>query len=89
MANKKTSSTTKKTKQWGKANKAALANLICDDVNISKTDDTDYIDKVREEYFSHRERRNFHRNFLDFSAAWVMEESHNRERKKESIGKPQ
>ena len=89
MASKK-SSATKKTKQWGKADKAALANLIRDgEVDISKTEDIDYIDKVREEFFTHRERRNFHRNFRDFSAAWATEESRNGERKKESIGKPQ
>ena len=77
----------KNTKQWGKADKAALAKLI--HVNISRTDNINYIDKVWEDYFSHCERRNFHQNFQDFSAAWVTEVSRNGEKRKESKGKPQ
>jgi hypothetical protein len=75
---KKTAPSTKKkgtSKSWGKVDKAALAKLITDgDVDITDTNLAN-IDTIREEFFPHRDRRNFHRNFRDFAAAWDLENS--------------
>jgi hypothetical protein len=69
---KKTSGTPK---YWGKVDKAALSKLILEGlVDITDTS-LPNIDAIQEEYFPHRKRKNFHRNFRDFAAAWDLEET--------------
>lgn len=76
---KKTSSSKKKkkkgtTKYWGRVDKAALAELVLEGhVDITNTSIPN-IDAIQEQYFPHRVRKNFHRNFRDFAAAWDLEE---------------
>jgi|LakMenE18May11ns_1017448.scaffolds.fasta_scaffold7435192_1 hypothetical protein len=60
-------------KKWGKVDRAALQDLINDgtvDVNdlSSRT-----IDAIHAEYFCHRKKENFRRNFRDFVAANALE----------------
>jgi len=85
MAKKKKAS--KKIASWGKAGRAALAELIrngdvdIDDISIH------YIDSVQAKYFGHLKRRNFHRNYWEFAAAWDTEVALNGERKKAAASK--
>ncbi len=60
-------------KPWGKVDKAALAELVINgDINIKDVSNP-YIDSVRVEYFMHRVKKNFRRNYREFSAAWDLE----------------
>jgi hypothetical protein len=64
-----------KPKYWGKVDKGALSKLILEGlVDITDTSIPN-IDAIQEQYFPHRKRKNFHRNFRDFAAAWDLEES--------------
>ncbi len=64
---------TTKTKKWGQADRDLLANLT----NRQLIDITDTslqnIEQVRELHFRHRDKKNFRRNFRDYSAAWDLE----------------
>ena len=64
---------TTKTKKWRKADRDLLADLT----NKQLTDITDTspqnIDQVRDLHFQHRDKKNFRRNFRDYSAAWDLE----------------
>jgi uncharacterized protein (DUF2461 family) len=64
---------TTKTKKWGQANRDLLANLT--NRQLIDIIDTTYpnIDQVRDLHFRHRDKKNFHRNFRDYSAAWDLE----------------
>ena len=61
------------TKNWGKADKAALSRLIEDgDVDIVDTS-TANIDRVGAAHFPHQEKKNLRRNFRDFAASLTIE----------------
>jgi hypothetical protein len=79
---KKKASSSKKIVSWGKAGRAALAELIrVGDVDIDNIS-IPYIDSVQAKYFGHLKRRNFHRNYREYAAAWDTEVALNGERKK-------
>ena len=60
---------------WCKEDKNKLQKLIDDGkVNITKTEDMDYIDSVRHKYFRERKGDNFHRNFRGFACALTIAE---------------
>ena len=51
-------------KPWGIVNKKKLQQLINDGkVDISRTEDIDYIDSVRFKYYREHDKANFRRNF--------------------------
>jgi hypothetical protein len=64
---------TTKTKNWGQAESDLLADLT----NRQLIDFTDTshqnIDQVRDLHFRHRDKKNFRRNFPNYSAAWDLE----------------
>ena len=61
-------------KPWGKVDKAALHKLVVDG-HVDIEDLTfDNIDRVREQYFPHRDRINFRRNFASFASSFDLEE---------------
>ncbi len=54
---------TKQKKNWGKANKAALAKLVYNrDIDITNLSSHN-VDKINREHFSHCDKRFFCRNF--------------------------
>ncbi len=61
-----------KTKKWGQADKDLLVDLT--NRQLIDITDTSYpnIDQVRDLHFRHRDKRNFRRNFRDYSAAWDL-----------------
>jgi hypothetical protein len=60
---------------WCKEDKNKLQKLIDDGkVNITKTEDMDYIDSVRHKYFRERKGDNFRRNFRGFACALTIAE---------------
>jgi len=62
----------KATKNWGQADKDLLADLVNRQL-IDITDTTHQnIKQVRDLHFWHRDKRNFRRNFHDYSAAWDL-----------------
>ena len=76
-----------KIKKWGKVNRRALTNLIEEgEVDITNLTAA-YIDTVRSDFFSHRDKSNFRRNFRDFAAAWDLEAEYSGARRQESAGK--
>jgi hypothetical protein len=64
---------TTKTKKWGQADRDLLADLtnrqLIDIINTTYLN----IDQVRDLHFWHRDKRNFRRNFREYSAAWDLE----------------
>ncbi len=70
------------TKNWGKADNAALARLVHHgDVDIKHLS-SDYIDAVGEEYFCYCSKKNFSHNFCDFAAAFHLEAKYSRARRR-------
>ena len=65
-----------RTKPWGKVDKAALHKLIVDGLVDIENLEFANIDSVREQYFPHRELRNFRSNFASFAAAFDLEAAH-------------
>ena len=63
----------KATKNWGQAGKDLLANLT--NRQLIDITDTSYqnIEQVRDLHFWHCDKKNFRRNFRDYSAAWDLE----------------
>ena len=62
-------------KQWGKEDKDKLQKLIDDGkIDITKTDDTQYIDRVRHNHFRERDSVNFRRNFRSYARSVEIEE---------------
>jgi len=62
-------------KPWCKDDKDRLQRLIQDGrVDITKTDDTSYIDRVRHTHFRERDSLNFRRNFRSFARSVEIEE---------------
>jgi hypothetical protein len=78
---------TTKTKNWGQADKDLLADLT----NRQLIDITDTshqnIEQVRDLHFRHRDKRNFRRNFHDYSAAWDLEIEYSGARRNRGEGK--
>ena len=63
----------KSTKNWGQADRDLLADLTNRQL-IDITDTTHQnIEQVRDLHFRHRDKRNFRRNFRDYSTAWDLE----------------
>jgi hypothetical protein len=64
---------TTRTKKWGQADRDLLADLtnrqLIDITNTSHQ----YIKQVRDLHFLHWDKKNFRRNFRDYSAAWDLE----------------
>ena len=61
-----------KVKPWGKVDKAALHKLVADDLVDIENTSFENIDNVREQFFPHRELRNFRRNFANLSQAFDL-----------------
>jgi hypothetical protein len=60
-------------KPWCKDDKDKLQKLINDGkVNITMTEDTDYIKSVRHKYFRERKVDNFRRNFRGYARALTI-----------------
>jgi hypothetical protein len=63
----------KSTKNWGQADRDLLANLTNRQL-IDITDTTHQnIEQVRDLHFRHHDKRNFRRNFRDYSVACYLE----------------
>jgi hypothetical protein len=76
----------KATKNWGQADKDLLNDLINRQlIDITNTS-LDNIERVRAAHFRHRDKRNFRRNFHDFSAAWDLEIEDSGAQRRESGG---
>jgi hypothetical protein len=60
------------TKQWGKADKAFLHQLIVNGNAHIKDLSTENIYSIQAWYFTHCTQRNFRRNFKDFAAAFNL-----------------
>jgi hypothetical protein len=63
-----------KVKPWGKVDKTALRKLVIEGhVDI---EDLSYsnIDRVREQYFPHRDFRNFRRNFTTYASSFDLDQ---------------
>ena len=62
-----------KPKKWGKADKKNIRELISvGSIDINNLL-TKAIDAVHYDYFSHRDKKNFRRNFCDFAAKNALE----------------
>ena len=55
-------------KPWGQVDKELLQKLINrGKVDITRSGDTDYIDRIRHKYFRPRDTLNFRRNFRSYA----------------------
>jgi hypothetical protein len=73
-------------KKWGKVDRIALTDLIKEgEVDITNLTSA-YIDKVNSDFFPHRDKRNFRRNYRDFVAAWDLEAEYSGARRQASAG---
>ena len=64
---------TKAIKSWGQSDRDLLTNLTNRQL-IDITDTTHQnIKQIRDLHFQHRDKKNFRRNFRDYSAAWDLE----------------
>jgi hypothetical protein len=55
-------------KPWGQNDKELLQKLIDRrKIDLSRTSDTDYIDKICQKYFRPRDNRNFRHNFRSYA----------------------
>jgi hypothetical protein len=63
----------KTTKNWGQADRDLLADLT--NRQLIDITDTTYqnIKQVRDLHFRHRDKKNFRKNFRNYSAAWDLE----------------
>ena len=62
-------------KPWSKTNKDFLQELIdTGKVNIGRSADTKYIDRVRAKYFRDRDEHNFRRNFRSYARSRELED---------------
>ena len=62
-------------KPWGKANKEFLQELINEGkVDIRRTSDVRYIDRIRVKYFRERDVQNFRRNFRTYARSRELED---------------
>ena len=63
-------------KPWSKANKDFLQELInTGKVDIGRSADTKYIDRVRVKYFRDRDEHNFRRNFRNYARSRELEDT--------------
>jgi hypothetical protein len=77
---------TKKTKYWGKEEKASLTSLVnTGNVNIFNSS-LENIETVQREHFLHWDPKNFRNNFRNFAAAWALESKYARARLREKMG---
>ena len=62
----------KSTKNWGQADRDLLEDLT--NRQLIDITDTTYqnIDQVRDLHFRHRDKKNFRKNFRNYSAAWDL-----------------
>ncbi len=62
-------------KPWGQNDKELLRKLIDRrKIDISRTGDTDYIDRIRQKYFRPRDTLNFRRNFQSYTRSRDLED---------------
>ena len=62
-------------KPWGKDNKKFLQKLINEGkVDIRRTSDVRYIDRIRVKYFRERDVQNFRRNFRTYARSRELED---------------
>jgi hypothetical protein len=62
-------------KPWGKENKEQLQKLIDQGkVDITRTNDLAYIDRVKHKYFRSHETYNFSRNFRTYARSRELED---------------
>ena len=62
-------------KPWCKEDKDRLQRLIDEErVDITRTDDTQYIERVRHTHFRERDPINFRRNFRTYARSFEIEE---------------
>ena len=75
------------TKNWGQADRDLLADLT----NRQLIDITDTshqnIEQVRDLHFRHRDKKNFRKNFRNYSAAWDLEIEYSGAQRNEGEGK--
>ena len=63
-------------KPWSKANKDFLQELIdTGKVDIGRSADTNYIDRIRAKYFRDRDEHNFRRNFRSYARSRELEDT--------------
>ena len=63
-------------KPWSKTNKDFLQELIdTGKVDIGRSADTNYIDRVRAKYFRDRDEHNFRRNFRTYARSRELEDT--------------
>jgi outer membrane cobalamin receptor len=62
-----------RTEKWGQANRDLLEDLT--NRQLIDITDTTYqnIEQVRDLHFRHRDKKNFRKNFRNYSAAWDLE----------------
>ncbi len=74
-------------KPWCKDDKDKLQKLIDNNkVNITKTDNIEYIDTIRHKYFRERENLNFRRNFRGYAHSLTIAEHYNEYRARLAAG---
>ena len=64
---------TTKTNKWGQADRDLLEDLT--NRQLIDITDTTYqnIEQIRDLHFRHRDKKNFRKNFHNYSAAWDLE----------------
>ena len=80
-------SATTRIKKWEQADRDLLANLT--NRQLIDITDTTYqnIEQVRYLRFRHRDKKNFRKNFRNYSAAWDLEIEYSGARRNEGEGK--
>jgi hypothetical protein len=77
----------KSTKNWGQADRDLLVNLTNRQLIYITVTTHQNIEQVRDLHFRHRDKRNFRRNFGDYSAAWDLEIEYSGAQRYEGEGK--
>ena len=74
-------------KPWGQVDKELLQKLINrGKVDITRTGDTDYIDRIRHKYFRPRDSHNFRRTFRSYARSRDLEDHLSRYRREQRGG---
>jgi outer membrane cobalamin receptor len=83
----KARTTTSSSKKWGQADRDLLVGLTNRQlIDITDTSQQD-IEQVRDLHFRHRDKKNFRKNFRNYSAAWDLEIKYSGARRTEGEGK--
>jgi outer membrane cobalamin receptor len=83
----KARTTTSSSKKWGQADRDLLVGLTNRQlIDITDTSQQD-IEQVRDLHFRHRDKKNFRKNFRNYSAAWDLEIEYSGARRTEGEGK--